>query len=496
MSTTTDNRVRYSGFTRPGSVGLGDTSMSVTIFWMLDLAATISLSQFLPAPIMWVLWGQVVLIALLNVIKDEDGFTLWTRVSRKIKYTLFSAAGVTAYQATFVGSKPLTGPLSKSKALEYRSGHGKPFVLISHPYAKQYAAVFKASPVGGERHDRRHKDQMTANWGAVSAWLGNIRNARQLAVHIESAPRLQAESRYEMESFIAGDANPTAAAVTAERIQMGVEHYAGNLTHVVVTFDAFEDGNSDADRQKNALAIAQLIPTIQQRLNSAGAGRVEPISERDIAEYMRAAIDPQSRPLIEEARAAGADTGIDWNECGPVSMRPVYDYVVHDQAFSQTVLMTKAPQGAITDDILANIIRPSANIEIKRVALIKQIIDTGRANAVTTRDQINAEIREQTQKRSGTARKARKIAQRNSDALADGFGLEDFMIAATITVTDGDRLKDAMSAFRAQAGHAGVRFRTAINQQVTMFYYTCPLGLDLHAHSASEEITRFATSKH
>lgn len=498
MSTTAEKPpVRYAGFTRPRMVGLGDMSLPASLAILADLVVVMLTYNTVGWVGKSILVGQLLALTAACTFKNADGESQWARLTRRVRHAVYWRAGITRYRASLVSEQKLTGVLSESVALEYDTGLGQRFALIHHPYAQQYAVVLKCRPTGGERNDRRHKDQMTANWGAFGAALGNIPNAAQYTVVTESAPRSQAEARSTMESFVQEDSNDLAAQITRERIDLGVSSHSGNTTYVTVTFHATEKGTTAKAKDANALHIAQLLPGIIQRLTISGAGTVTPATEADLAEYVRAAIDPQARPFIEEARAKGQDTGVTWANCGPMAMTPHYDYLIHDQAISQTLVLTKAPAGAITDDVLRNILAPHPDIEIKRVALIKQVIEVGRAAVLTSRDAGNAELRREGNRRSGAARLEEQIANRTADEHAAGHGLEDFTIVITVTVTDPTHLAQAVQVVRSQLGPgAGFRFRPALDKQDTGFYYALPAGLDLHAHSATESVQRAATTAH
>lgn len=497
MSTTTDEKpvTRYSGFRRPRSVGLADTSLAASLMWLGNLFVVLVTMSYFPWWVRVLMVAELVVFLGLFIFKDGDGVTQWTRITRRLRYMAYSRTGMTSYQAPLMGKKPVPGVLSQTVCLEYETALGQRFALLHHPFSQQYTAMLISHPDGGERHDRRQKDQRTANWGAFGAIMGNIPSVAQYTVNVESAPRTQMEDRTLMERFISPMAPLTAQQVTRERLAMGVDTHSANTTWITITFNAVEKGTSAKARQENALHIAQLLPGLMQQLSISGAGMVHPATERDIAEYIRAAVDPQSRPIIEAAHAEGEDTGLTWDDCGPSYMDPTWDYLFHNQAWSQTLIMTHAPQGAITSDMLKNLMAPHADVPIKRVTLLKQVIDSGRAAVLTGRDLGTAELRAETQRRSGTARAESRIAARTSDEVAEGHGLEDFTLIVTVTVEDRDQLKRAVEVVRGNLGRAAnLRLKPALNQQGMTFWMACPTGFDPWAHSPSEHLNRAATT--
>lgn len=495
MSTTTETPVtRYSGFRRPKTAGLLDTSTGASLTWLADLFVVMMTFSYVPGWVGALLVVQLILFAFSLVVKDADGQTYWERGVRRVRFLVFTATGFTFYRAKLTKATPLTGVLSHSVALEYTTSLGVKFVLIYHPFAQQYVLVLILNPVGGERHDRKDRDKLTAMLGVFGTAMGNLPTAAQWTITTESAPRTRAETRGKMDAYIRTDDEDLAAVITRERLGVGVDHHIANTTWASVTFNAVTKGNTVKAHEANATHIAKLMPGIISRLSEAGGGHIEPATERDAAEYARAALDPQARPIIEAAHAEGTSTGLDWTNCGPQTMRPTYDYVIHDGGVSQTLIASGMPGGAITDNVLGNLVAPHGEVPIKRVTLVKQVIDTARANVLTSRDLANAELRREANRRSGLARMEERIAARASDAQAEGHGLEDFTLIVTVTVTDPPKLEEAVETVRGQlAGGVAIRLRPAYGQQDTMLYYGLPFGLDLHAHSVSESVSKAST---
>lgn len=497
MTATVKNPVRYGGFTRPRAVGIADMSLPATLALLADLWLCIQLMGFVPG------WAKILLIAQLLVFliaclfRNADGVSLWTRVARRMKFNTYAAAGVTEYKPAMIAAKGQANVLSSTVALEYETALGVKFCLLHYPFSQQYALGFICRPNGGERLDTEERNQRTTNWAGFGNALADIMGAAQFTVSVDSAASSQIQARRQMENFIHPDAPIDAQEVTRERLAMGNDNHLQNTTWVTVTFNAVEKGTSTKAREANAMHIARHLHIIQQQLSICGAGKVTPATERDFAEYMRAMLDPEARPLIEAAHADGEDTGLTWENCGPTYLKPSHEYLIHDQAVSTSLIMVRPPAGLFPDTVLKDMIAPRQDIEVKRVTLIFQVIDPGLAETLTRRDIGNAENRRQIQRRSSAAKREHALTERTADEIHEGFSLLDFTIVTTVTVTDPAKLKSAITVMRGTLGNgAGIRLSIATEQQDKAFWYGGPFGLDLHGHSVAEQTQRAATTAH
>ncbi|MDR7083247.1 hypothetical protein J2X01_002541 [Arthrobacter ginsengisoli] len=116
-------------------------------------------------------------------------------------------------------------------------------------------------------------------------------------------------------------------------------------------------------------------------------------------------------------------------------------------------------------------------------SLLYRPMDSARAAAVVERDQNNANVRIS----SGNRPSARALVDARSAAQtaaeeAQGAGLVNFGLVVTATVTDPDRLPDAVAAVEQTSGTARVLLRRAYGSQDTAFAACLPLGLVLPRH--------------
>jgi hypothetical protein len=146
--------------------------------------------------------------------------------------------------------------------------------------------------------------------------------------------------------------------------------------------------------------------------------------------------------------------------------------------------MTGAPRGSVNSSVLSRLLAPHGDIDRKRVSLLYRPMDSARAAAVVERDQNNANVRIT----SGTRPSARALvdarsAVQTAQEEAQGAGLVNFGMVVTATVTDKERLPDAVAAVEQTSGTARVLLRRAYGSQDTAFAASLPLGLVLPKHS-------------
>ncbi|WP_248761411.1 SCO6880 family protein [Pseudarthrobacter sp. SSS035] len=128
---------------------------------------------------------------------------------------------------------------------------------------------------------------------------------------------------------------------------------------------------------------------------------------------------------------------------------------------------------------------PYGDIDRKRVSLLYRPMDSARAAAVVERGQNNANVRISSGNRpSARALVDARSAPQTAQEEAQGAGLVNFgmVVTATATVTDADRLPDAVAAVEQTSGTARVLLRRAYGAQDTAFAASLPLGLVLPRH--------------
>src|SRR5688500_9202029 len=130
--------------------------------------------------------------------------------------------------------------------------------------------------------------------------------------------------------------------------------------------------------------------------------------------------------------------------------------------------MTGAPRGSVNASVLSRLLAPHGDIDRKRVSLLYRPMDSAKAATVVERDQNNANVRIT----SGTRPSARALvdarsAVQTAQEEARGAGLVNFGMVVTATVTDRERLPDAVAAIEQTSGTARGPLRRADGAQDT-----------------------------
>jgi hypothetical protein len=345
--------------------------------------------------------------------------------------------------------------------------------------------IFSTEPDGASLVDPEQVDAWVANWGGWLAGLADEAGLDAAAVTVETAPDSGYRLRNEVEMNIDPDAPAFAQAILREVVQTYPEGSATVRAWVSLTFNAsLRAGSKKRTPEDVARDLASRIPGLSARLQSTGAGIARPMSAQELCEVVRVAYDPPAALIIDEAHAAGSPVSLSWGEVGPTATQASWDDYRHDSAFSASWTMTGAPRGSVNSSVLSRLLAPHGDIDRKRISLLYRPMDSARAAAVVERDQNNANVRITSGNRpSARALVDARSAVQTAQEEAQGAGLVNFGMVVTATVTDKERLADAVAAIEQTSGTARVLLRRAYGAQDTAFAASLPLGLVLPKHS-------------
>lgn len=480
----------YGNWGVPRSAGLGNLGAIGTAVVMVGLLAGI---------ITFAIWGLFAGLAVLGVagaaallltVKDKHGQSVADRMGTKMAFRASKSAGTNLYRSgplgvTKWGMYQLPGLAARSTLYEFHDSYNRPFALLHVPTTNHYTVVFSTEPEGASLVDPEQVDAWVANWGGWLASLGDEAGLDAAAVTVETAPDSGYRLRNEVEMNIDPNAPAFAQAVLREVVRTYPEGSATVRAWVSLTFNAsLRTGTKKRTPEEVARDVASRIPGLSSRLQSTGAGIARPMPAQELCEVVRIAYDPPAALIIDEAHAAGSPVSLSWGEVGPTATQASWDDYRHDSAFSVSWTMTGAPRGAVNSSVLSRLLAPHGDIDRKRISLLYRPMDSARAAAVVERDQNNANVRVT----SGNRPSARALVDARSAAQtaheeAQGAGLVNFGMVVTATVTDHERLTDAVAAVEQTSGSARVLLRRAYGTQDTAFAASLPLGLVLPAHS-------------
>jgi hypothetical protein len=480
----------YGNWRVPRSAGLANLGAIGTAIVMVGLLLGI---------VSFAIWGLFVGLgvlaaagagALLLTVKDKHGQSVVDRFGTRLAFKLAQSSGTNLYRSGPLGVMQwgmyqLPGLAAQSALYEFADSYNRPFALLHVPATGHFTVIFSTEPDGASLVNPEQVDAWVANWGGWLAGLADEAGLDAAAVTVETAPDSGYRLRNEVMMNIDPNAPEFAKAILREVVHTYPEGSATVRAWVSLTFNALlRAGSKKREPEDVARDLASRIPGLSARLQSTGAGIARPMPAQELCEVVRVAYDPPAALIIDEAHAAGSPVSLTWGEVGPTATQANWDDYRHDSAFSASWTMTGAPRGSVNSAVLSRLLAPHGDIDRKRISLLYRPMDSARAAAVVERDQNNANVRIT----SGTRPSARALvdarsAVQTAQEEAQGAGLVNFGMVVTATVTDRERLADAVAAIEQTSGTARVLLRRAYGAQDTAFAASLPLGLVLPRHS-------------
>ncbi|MGX1163528.1 hypothetical protein FBY31_4348 [Arthrobacter sp. SLBN-100] len=480
----------YGNWRVPKSAGLASLSAINTGIAFSGLLLTI---------ISFMIWGLWIGLAVFVVtgilvlalsLKDKHGQSAIDRFATKMTFRMSRSSGTNLYRSgplgvTEWGMYQLPGLAAQSALYEFTDSYKRPFAMLHVPATSHFTVIFSTEPDGASLVDPEQVDAWVANWGGWLAGLADEAGLDAAAVTVETAPDSGYRLRNEVEMNIDPNAPEFAQAILREVVDTYPEGSATVRAWVSLTFNSsLRSGSKKHTPEDVARDLASRIPGLSARLQSTGAGIARPMSAQELCEVVRIAYDPPAALIIDEAHAAGSPVSLTWGEVGPTATQASWDEYRHDSAFSVSWTMTGAPRGSVNSSVLSRLLAPHGDIDRKRVSLLYRPMDSATAATVVERDQNNANVAITSDTRpSARALVDARSAVQTAQEEARGAGLVNFGMVVTATVTDRDRLPDAVAAIEQTSGTARVLLRRAYGAQDTAFAASLPLGLVLPKHS-------------
>lgn len=474
----------YGNFRRPVTVGitrrLGLVGSLMAFVGLLAVVLTIGAAGVLAGAIVFALVAALVGGMSLH---DRHNRTALQRIATRAGFAWARSRGVTFYRSGPTGRVPygvfaLPGLAAGVRASEWDDQLGERFALLHHPGDGSYSVVLTGEPDGAALVDDEQINSWVGHWGAFLTSLAEEPDLVACSIVIETSPDTGTRLRTEIEGHIDPDAHPVAQAMLREVVDT---YPAGSATvreWIVPTFTGAAAGTGKKRPTEEIVAdLASRLPGLYGDLGATGAGAVRPATVAQVAEAVRTAYDPEMGPLFDLARANGEDTSLSWDEVGPSGTEAGWETLRHDGAVSVTYGMTLPPRGEVFADVLRRLQAPHPAIDRKRVVLLVEPIDPGRAPDVADRDVTNARSRAAGPKPSEAAVNDHAAARANAQAEARGAALLNFGLLVTITVTDPDRLLAARAALANLVGSARLRVRPMYGSQDSAFVAALPLGV-------------------
>lgn len=472
--------------TTPGLLGLGSVGTSVLLAGLIATIVTVMFSDIVHAIVVFLV---MVIFLTAVAVKDKHGQSVIVRTINRIGWFRARSSGSNLYRSgplgrTNWGTNQLPGLAAQSRLSEHTDSYQRPFALIHVPSSGDYTVVIGTEPDGAALVDQEQIDGWVADWGHWLSNLGDEAGIVAAAVTIETAPDTGTRLRGEVAANIDPEAPAFAQAMLHEVVATYPSGSAAVRAYVSVTFSAAARVNGrrrDADEM--ARELASRLPGITQGLSATGAGAARPLSAGELCEVIRIAYDPEVATLIDDAHAAGENTGLRWPDVGPSGHQANWDSYRHDSALSVTWQMTEAPRGIVQSNILTRFLAPHRDIARKRVTWLYRPIDAARAAGIVQAD-LRAATFNATASDRPTARDivGTRAAMATAQEEASGAGLVNFGMLVTATVMDPTRETDARAAIDNLSATARLRLRIVTGGQDSAFAAALPLGLVLPKH--------------
>ena len=479
----------YGNWRRPRSGGLfglqrfGTMVMFAGLVFVVMVAMTSGLLRALVA------FALVAGLLYLVVRRDRHGKSLAERLRARLLWWTTQRSGAHLYRSgplgwTGWGTHQLPGIAASLRLSEHRDAYGAPFAMIGAPATDTYTVVFAVTPEGASLVDVDQVDRWVANWGRWLATLGDEASVEGCAVTIQTSP----DTGHRLHREVMGAMDPNAPQFARDVLAEVVAGYPSTSSvvrgWVTLTFSATSPSTgATRDPDEMGRDLAARLPGLASTLSATGAGAARPVTASELCEIVRVAYSPHTMPIIEAARGAGEPTDLHWADVGPAAAVAGWDGYRHDDAYSTTWAMSEAPRGTVHSTVLARLLAPHPDIDLKRVTLTYRVFDAGAAAAIVEADLRDAEFVASAMRRpSARAVQAARAAQATAAEEAAGAGLVMFAMIVTATVTDPDRARLARAAIDTATAAARLRLRPVYGAQPSAFAAGLPLGIMLPKH--------------
>lgn len=508
MSEGQVRRRTYGHWRKPRSAGfkgLGTIGVGVLFAGCVAGIVAMMIGGLVPA---LVVGAFVVALLGVVVVRDRYGASVLDRAMVRVGWSAARQRRAHLYRSGALGRTPwgthqLPGILARSQLAEFEDSWGRPFAVVHLPQTGHVTVVLNAEPDGTGLTDRDVVDNQVALFGQWMASMAEEPDLVAFSITVETAPDTGAR----LQNEIRGSVDPHGPWFALEVLEQVVEVYpAGSSRIQVLVALTFTTGKPGRRRPLATMGrtLASRLPSLTERLAGTGAGAVRPVTGEELCAYVRTAYDPVVASTVDDldldhagpraAGEAGAADGVvlSWDQAGPAASEAGWDWYRHDSAISRTWVTTEPPRGVVQDGILSALLSPHTEVARKRVTLLYQPIDPGRAAAMVQNDLRSARFNRNSEKlRNARTDFALEAAERTADEEAAGAGLVNFAMLVTASVMDSRELPDADSTIATLAARSRIVLRPAYGAQDAAFAAALPLGIipDKHVKVPTELTT-------
>ncbi|RJO77652.1 hypothetical protein D5S18_07920 [Nocardia panacis] len=478
----------YSAGTIPRSEGLlGLSWPGMVAAGIVVVAAMIThlVAGFPVSAIMFVA-GALVAGPLVIRVNGRSGYercillTRWIR-GRRRRETLYRGG---AFSAVPGGACQLPGLLTSTRLYEGRDVAGWPFGMIHAPRLHEYTIILACWPQGAEAIDQPVVDRWVAAWGGFLADIGGQPDIAAIVPVLDTVPETGNRLLGEVETLTIPDAPPVARDVL-RALGTGLPAQHVRLeARLAITLRATTPGRR-RDPAEQTLEVARRLTGIVAALEEAGV-RARPMTAAEVVAFVRRSFDPSSQPDLEAAVADPAGHGLEWADAGPIEHDERRDHYRHMGAVSVTWEMDAAPQGVVTERVLARLLEPNAELPRKRVAVVYRPHSAAEATKIADNDFRDALVATQNQRGGITsAASVIRVAATEQARIeqARGHGVSRYGLLVTVTSPADADLPRIEALTKDLAVQCRLRIRRSYRYQAAAFAASLGVGVLLPEHA-------------
>lgn len=487
--------------------GMSGRRTALVAIAVLIAVQPVSASRLSDALVAWPIAAFLLALAYLRVA----GRTVDEWMVAAVSFQLIKArgqnrfhAGAFAPPASADPAAPppmdLPGVLAPVRILSAETGAGGTMAVIYHPHERTYTGVARIRFQGLGLADSSRRDAQVTGWGRL---LAGLCVEGHPIIRVQAIQRSLPEDGTALSGWhadhVAADAPPQAVAVTTELLATAVPASVRREEWLAFTMDerrAAAAIRASGGGEAGACAVlARHVRTLSGAVSDAELEVAGWLTPRELAEVIRTAFDPVSGPPLARRRGAqesavaagrpyaGLAAGVDPRLAGPVEAETSWGSYRHDSAISVSYLIYDWPRGEVYATALFPLLGNGASR--RAVSLYLQPLSPREAERRVMAERTQRDVAIRMRQRTGQlVPEHEKAAQRRADEQdaerAAGHGLIRFSGYASVTVTDGEDLADAIAALEADAAAARIEIRRMWGAQDVGFALAAlPAGLGL-----------------
>lgn len=496
---TTYEEPTYGNWRKPRTAGIGRFGALETGLLILGLLVIIFAFRLLGPLVGGVSLVVLGLAFLTLTMKDKHGRSRVERWIAKATHNRAASKRHNLYRSGPVGMIPggkarLPGLLAQSELHEFEDSFERPFALLHMPSTNHATIVIEVEPTGLALDDRENIDAYVANWGS---WLGGLSKSSDIvaaSVTVETAPDYGARLRNEIDANRHSEASPASVLMMEEIKADFPQESETTRAWIAITFTTWRPGAGRGRKvQDVGLDLGTRIGKFTEHLEVCGAGDAHPVTAQTLCEIVRSAYDPAVSEHIEAAHANGVTPALSWDDVGPIAYNSGWEWLRHDSGLSKSWVMTVAPRGVVYSNVLEDLLRPSGDVDRKRVSWLYRPVSAARAMDVAEAD-VNAAANRANSTRTTSFRAESEFQStvQTAKEVAKDAAMINFGAVITATVLNDEDALAASYEIEDLAAVAQLTARPAYGSQDVAFAAGLPLGLVLPDYVAIPAAVREA----